>query len=83
MTAGEIKSGDCFRLPTGKWFRNVGHLLHKAGIEHPKILPDAVSGIPAMSHQNSIVVQEQMTGGFFHLDCWIDVEQPDEEEESG
>ena len=86
MIAGQVSSGDIFFLPAGttggRWFRRVDHQLGQDGLLYPRVLPDAVFGWPTESHQNSIVVQEQMSGGFFFLDCNVTVEQPPEDEES-
>ncbi|GAF72139.1 unnamed protein product, partial [marine sediment metagenome] len=79
-TAGHIKVGGwfCLEIVPGhrRWFRRVGSLLLKAGITLPDVLPDAVTGLPTRSHQNSIIVQEQFTGQFSFLECAVEVTLP-------
>ena len=87
MIVGEVNFGDEFVIEYGqhgsRWFRKVGALLHNAGLMHPHILLDAITGFPTTSLQNADVVQDLRTGQFFFIDCDVECLPPIEDDEDG
>lgn len=82
--AGQLNSGEVFRLETKhtlRTFRHVGIILCVAGLRDPVILADALTGLPTLSHQDNIIVQCLFTGQFMFLECSAAITRISEDDE--